>query len=422
MKARIAKIFSLLFLILLFSACGDSKSASENKKLDYQKHAAAIRELTDALPSGLNEQEARRYLSKVEKAMRPLNSSEAESAMRIVPVYVQELQPEYIAQKVQYLGDISGNPSIVVYPKLPDIILDVKVVNGDFVQKGDTLALISDATVRAGKSQAEAAYISAKSQLANLRVEYERMKTLHDAKAISQSQWDQISTQREVAEAGLRQAKAAVDLAETQLAYAALTAPISGYLSNIAYEPGDMAAMQKAFASIHQIQSVKINVKVTESDLEHIRKGQRCEIAVAAYPNVIFEGHVSNISPVVDPMTRTALLEVLSDNADLRLKPGMFARVNIITHERQNALTIDKAVAGKQTLLKRFGATLRDERPYETYHCFVVRDGIAIKTPIEVGIESKTKFEVVKGIKPGDLLVVMGQNSLSDSSLVEIVR
>lgn len=422
MKPYIVKFSSLFLLILLFTNCGDPASASAGQRTDYRKYADDIRELTETLPRDLNEREARRYLSRVEKTLRSLNTPEAQSDLTVVPVYVNVLEPEYIAQKVQYLGDINGNPSVVVYPKLSDIVREVRVVNGDYIHKGDVLALISDATVRASKNQAEAVYLSAKSQMANVRVEYERMKTLFDAKAISQSQWDQIVTQREVAEAGLRQAKAAVELAETQLSYATLTAPISGYLSNIAYEPGDMTTPQKPFAVIHQINSVKINIKVTESDLGHIRSGQRCEIAVSAYPNEIFDGRVSNISPVIDPLTRTALVEILAENVDLRLKPGMFARVNIITHERQNALTVDKAVTGRQTVLKRFGSTLRDDRPVETYHCFVVRDGIAVKTPIEVGIESKTKYEVVSGLNSGDLLVVMGQNNLSDSSLVEIIK
>lgn len=422
MKPYIVKFSSLFLLILLFTNCGDPASASAGQRTDYRKYADDIRELTETLPRDLNEREARRYLSRVEKTLRSLNTPEAQSDLTVVPVYVNVLEPEYIAQKVQYLGDINGNPSVVVYPKLSDIVREVRVVNGDYIHKGDVLALISDATVRASKNQAEAVYLSAKSQMANVRVEYERMKTLFDAKAISQSQWDQIVTQREVAEAGLRQAKAAVELAETQLSYATLSAPISGYLSNIAYEPGDMTTPQKPFAVIHQINSVKINIKVTESDLGHIRSGQRCEIAVSAYPNEIFDGRVSNISPVIDPLTRTALVEILAENVDLRLKPGMFARVNIITHERQNALTVDKAVTGRQTVLKRFGSTLRDDRPVETYHCFVVRDGIAVKTPIEVGIESKTKYEVVSGLNSGDLLVVMGQNNLSDSSLVEIIK
>ncbi|MDD3094870.1 MAG: efflux RND transporter periplasmic adaptor subunit [Candidatus Neomarinimicrobiota bacterium] len=422
MRHIILKSFPLLFLILLFASCGNPESASAGQETDYRQYAGAIRELTETLPRDLNERDARRFLSQLEKVLRPLNAPEAQNDLTVVPVYVNAVEPEYIAEKVQYLGDIAGDPSVIVYPKLSDIIRELRVVNGDYVKKGQILAVISDATVRSSKSQAEAAYLSAKSQLANVRVEFERMKTLHDAKAISQSQWDQIVTQREVAEAGLRQAEAAMELAETQLSYAMISAPISGYISNLAYEPGDMTTPQKPFASIHQINSVKTRIKVTESDLGHIKADQRCEISVSAYPGEIFEGRVTNISPVIDPLTRSALIEILAENKDLRLKPGMFARVNIITRERPNALTIEKAVTGKQTVLRRFGATLRDDQPVETYHCFVVRDGIAIRTPIEIGIESKTKYEVIDGLHPGDLLVVMGQNNLRDSTLVEIVK
>ena len=100
----------------------------------------------------------------------------------------------------------------------------------------------------------------------------------------------------------------------------------------------------------------------------------------------------------------------------------MFARVAIITNERNNVLTIAKAATNKQTVLQRFGDNLRDEKVVETYSCFVVRDGVALQVPIEIGIESKTRYEVVKGLDSGDLVVIMGQNNLSDSTMVNIVK
>ncbi|MBW6458762.1 MAG: efflux RND transporter periplasmic adaptor subunit, partial [FCB group bacterium] len=250
----------------------------------------------------------------------------------------------------------------------------------------------------------------------------DRMKVLYDAGALSQSQWDQIVTQRDMAEAGLKQAEAALELAGTQLDYAELRAPISGYISNKMYEPGDMATPQKPFASVHQVNTVKIPVHVTETDLGIIRAGQIAEISVSSYPDLIFKGHVENISPVMDPMTRTAEVRILADNPDLRLKPGMFARAAIITEHRDNVLTIDKSAISKQTVLKRFGTGLRDDRVVETYSCYIVRDGIALYTPIEIGIQSKTQYEVVSGLRAGDLVVIMGQNNLSDSTLVQIVK
>lgn len=421
MKRHLKLISFLMIISLVLVSCG-APGGTPAAAVDYSKTATNIRSLTNELDDNASDIEIRRYLAKVQKALQPVSENNSKNELTIVPVNVQAVEVESINQKVEYLGNINGDPSVIVYPKLTDLITDIYVDNGDYVNKNQVLGTISDATVRASKAQAEAAYLSAKSQVANVKVEYERMKTLYEAKAISDSQWDQLLTQKEVAEAGLKQAAAALDMAETQLGYAKITAPISGYVSNLVYEPGDMSTPQKPFATVHQINTVQTKVSVTERDLGHIKTGQRAEISVEAYPSDIFEGTVVNVSPVIDPMTRTAQVEIKSDNADMRLKPGMFARVAIVTNELDNVLTIDKAVTKKQTILKRFGDSVRDEKVVETYSCFIVRDGVALEVPLEIGVESKTKYEVKSGLSDGDLVVVMGQNNLSDSTMVKIVE
>jgi RND family efflux transporter MFP subunit len=421
MKNALKLISLLMILGLALVSCG-APGAKTEADIDYKKTMNDIIALGEEIPSNASEVDARRYLAKVEKALQPVSSLKGNNDLTIVPVNVQAVKAESITQKVEYLGNINGDPSVVVYPKLTDLISEIYVENGDFVNKDQVLGIISDATVRASKAQAEAAYLSAKSQVANVNVEYERMKTLYEAKAISDSQWDQIVTQKDVAEAGLKQAKAALDMADTQLGYAKITAPISGYVSNLAYEIGDMSTPQKPFVTINQIKTVQTKISVTERDLGQIKAGQRAEISVEAYPSDIFNGTVVNVSPVIDPITRTAQVEIKSDNADMRLKPGMFARVAIVTNELENVLTVNKAATGKQTVLKRFGDNLRDDKVVETYSCFIVRDGVALEVPIEIGVESKTKYEVTKGLNEGDLVVVMGQNNLSDSTLVNIVE
>ncbi|MDZ7796804.1 MAG: efflux RND transporter periplasmic adaptor subunit [Candidatus Marinimicrobia bacterium] len=314
---------AMLFLL----SCGGSGKQWESSEISYIQTVDDIRELTGNLPDPMNDNEARRYLSKIQKLMIPLESDKVKNDLRVVPVNVRTAEREYIAERVRYLGDIKGDPSIAVYPKLSDIITDIYVQNGDHVQKGDILARIDDAGVRDSKKQAEAGYRSAKSQLENVRSEYERTKALHEDNAISQSQWEQVVTQLEVAKAGLSQAEAVLEMAKTQLSHAILRAPANGYVSGRAYDPGDMATPQKPFASIHDIENVKIAINVTERDLGNIEEGQRAEITVGAYPEEIFEGRISVISPVIDPMTRTANIEIISENKNLRLKPGMFAHV-----------------------------------------------------------------------------------------------
>ncbi|MDZ7796805.1 MAG: hypothetical protein U5N56_07090 [Candidatus Marinimicrobia bacterium] len=94
----------------------------------------------------------------------------------------------------------------------------------------------------------------------------------------------------------------------------------------------------------------------------------------------------------------------------------------MITDERHNALTIEKVAVSRQTVLQRTGDNLRDDRVVKTYSCFIVENGIAREKALEIGIESKTEYEVLSGLKAGDKYVVMGQNNLSDSTMVEIVN
>ena len=197
---KLITLFMIISLVLVSCGAPGAKSATA---IDYKKTANDVRVLSNELSSDMTDVEARKYLAKVQKALQPATSDKAKDDLTVVPVSTHKAAKEYIAQKVQYLGDVSGDPSVVVYPKLTDIITDINVENGDYVKKGTVLAKIDDATVRASKAQANAAYLSAKSQVANVNVEYDRMNTLYKAKAISDSQWDQLVTQKDVAEAGL---------------------------------------------------------------------------------------------------------------------------------------------------------------------------------------------------------------------------
>jgi RND family efflux transporter MFP subunit len=417
----IKKILPLALLLLFLISCGGPGRGNE-AAVNYRQKAREIRSLTSTLPEDIGDDDARRYLTKLQKMMTALESEKAREDLRVVPVNSQTVSRGYIAEKVQYLGDITGDPSVAVYPKISDIFTEIRVENGDRVNKGDILARIDDASVRNSKQQAEAGYRSARSQLANVRAEYERMKKLYENNAVSQSQWDQLTTQLEVAEAGLEQAKASLEMAKTQLSYTVLRSPISGYVSGVAYDTGDMATPQKPFATVHRIGKVKININVTEEDMARLRKGQRSEILVSAYPDTVFSGHITTVSPVIDPMTRTAAVEVKADNPDLLLKPGMFVRVAVIVSERDNAITIPKLAVDQRTVLKRTGDGLRSDRVVKAYSCFIVENGKAREMPLEIGIESKTQYEILSGLRTGDQLVVMGQNNLSDSTLVEIIK
>lgn len=419
MRSYTSKIILGLMVAALLASCGKGPGT---EKISYVETADQLKALSADMSAEMSQQDAKRYLAQVKRLLEKQIISAGEDELIIVPVNVAEVQSLTIQEKINYLGNMEGYPSVKVYPKMSDIMKKVYVKNGDFVQKGDVLAKISDMTVRSSVLQAEAGLASAKAQLANLDVEYERLKSLYEQKAVSESQWDQMATQKKVAEYGVKQAAAAYEMSQTQLGFTEITAPITGYVSDLMYEEGGMATPQMAFASIHNVDTLSVKVSITDADLARAHVDQKALITVNTYPGVLFEGYVENISPVVNPATRTADVEILIPNKDRKLTAGMFARVAIIVGEKENVLVIDKAIADTQTERVQNGGGMRDAVTVKTYSCYVVKNDVANRVNLTTGIESETQIEVISGLEAGDLLVTMGQNNLSDSSMVRIVK
>lgn len=419
MRSYIKTIFAGLLVLTLLASCG-ARPGSE--PVAYKKTAEEVKALSASVSQDMSEQDAKRFLADIKHLLEKQISANGEDELVIVPVNVTEVAPKTIRETINYLGNMEGYPSVKVYAKMSDVLTDVYVQNGDHVKKGDILARISDMTVKNSVLQAEAALASAKAQYANMMVEYDRLKTLYDQQAVSESQWDQMVTQKDVTEYGVKQAQAAYDMALTQKGFTEITAPVSGVVSGIVSRVGDMASPQMPFASVHNIDTLSVDVSVTDADLADVHAGQDATISVNTYPGEYFDGVVKTISPVVDPMTRTALVEILVPNPENKLTAGMFARVAIIVNEKENTLVIDKALAETQTERIQGLNGLRDAKTMRYYSCYVVENDIARKVSLTTGIETETEIEILSGLNKGDLIVTMGQNNLSDSAMVRIVE
>ena len=120
-------------------------------------------------------------------------------------------------------------------------------------------------------------------------------------------------------------------------------------------------------------------------------------------------------------MTRTASAEIILDNSDLKLKPGMFANVEVITEEKKDVPVIPDYAIIEKTVLDYSGGKISTGKVKIEKFIFTLQDSIALKRKIETGIEHNNLVEVLSGIEPGEILVTQGQHILLDSSLVNIV-
>jgi RND family efflux transporter MFP subunit len=336
-----------------------------------------------------------------------------------VPVKVMEVSMGEVRQSLTFHGDIKAEVQVKVFAKIPDRIEAFFVDDGDYIKKGDPIAKIMATAIEQAVLQAEAGLIAAKAQEANLKIEYERAQRLNKENAISQQQYDGVQTQYEAIAAQTQQAEAAYNTAKSQLNDATITAPISGIIGKRYYEAGDMATPVQPVVSIVQMNKVKIIFDATEEDLGRLAIGQEANVRVRSYPDHIFSGKVKKISPVLDPMTRLANVEVLIPNSDQKLKPGMFAEAEITVGVLQDAMVVPRfAVIENTSLIKIDGL----DKVQKNYFVYVVNDSnYSEQRKLVVDYVNHIQIAVKEGVEVGEKIVMEGHNNLREGMPVHIV-
>ena len=148
------------------------------------------------------------------------------------------------------------------------------------------------------------------------------------------------AAQLDLAKAQHQQAQARLDELKINLGNTVITSPVNGFIGKRTLDPGAWVTPNSALLSVVDISLVRLVANVVEKDLRRISAGQRANVAVDAFPGEQFAGRVARIAPVLDPATRTAQIEVEIENAQFRLKPGMYARVDFTVERHDNTLVV----------------------------------------------------------------------------------
>lgn len=341
---------------------------------------------------------------------------------RIIPVNVTTVTNGSVENKINFLGDIKAYREVNVYSTIPEKITSLNVDINDVVQKGDVLATVNDIKIRQGVLQAEAGLASAKAQYENVSTEWNRIQKLYKESAVSKSQYDAVRTQKEAAEAAVKQLSAGLKSAKEQLADTKIKAPISGIISARNFNFGDQTSPQYPAFTIVDMDTVKIYIDIVEYQVAQIKEGQKALIRVTGYPNKVFEGVVAKVYPTLNPLSRSVKAEIVVDNEDLPLKPGMYANVVVITDRKDNVPVIPPYSIIEKTNLEYLGGEISNTRVKTEKYVYVIREDIAYQKQIATGIEEAKAIEIINGINIGDVIVTRGQHDLSDSTPVRIIE
>lgn len=229
----------------------------------------------------------------------------------------------------RFAGTFEPQRTTKVAASVPGLIREVYVVEGQRVEKGDKLINIDSQNYRLQVNQAAAGRDAAQAQLDTLQVEFDRATKLRKDEAIAASAVDQLSGQLAAARAQLAQAKVGVSLAQTAQNDALLRAPYDGIITMVDAASGDFAAPSPApLLILSEVQKLYLRVSIPEEYSSKVSVGDTLYVRVDALDEDM-ELTITRINPIISPQSRAFDVLAEVDNADVKVRSGMFAKVTL---------------------------------------------------------------------------------------------
>jgi membrane fusion protein (multidrug efflux system) len=290
-----------------------------------------------------------------------------------------------VEDRLTAVGTLDANERLEVKPQSPGVIEAIQFTEGQRVQKGHTLFELDS-------RKEEAAVVQAKAELELAQSNLDRAKTLVGTKAISQQEVDKLANELAVKSALL-------NVQKEHRADRVLTAPFDGLTGPRLVSPGQYVSAGTLLGTLVDDSVMKVHCGIPERGLAHVRVGQNGRIRVNTYSDRWFSGRVGLISPEVDEQTRTAEVRLIVPNNEGLLRPGMFARVEIVVAIRPEALVIPE------------GALVPS---MDSFSVYTVQDGNALLRAVDIGVRLPGLVEIVNGLQPSQEIVLSGTQKLVD--------
>lgn len=294
-------------------------------------------------------------------------------------------------QSITAVGSVRSDESVTLRPEVTGRIAEIRFKEGQQVAKGVVLVKLDDSVTGADAEQARANLWLAKSKS-------ERAAELHQKGFVSAQAKDD-------AEGGLRVAQATLQSAEARLAKMEIRAPFSGIIGLRQVSVGDYVKDGQDMVNLEAIDSLKVDFRVPETFLRQVQVGQSMQLTLDAIPGKTYDGKVLAINPLVDAAGRSIVVRAQIRNTNAALRPGMFARVRLLTDAKA-----DSMVVPEQALVPQG----------EDQFVFKVVDGRAQRVKVDIGQRRDGNVEILRGLAPADLVVTAGHLKIRDGTTVRL--
>jgi len=350
--------------------------------------------------------------------MRDMPGSRAAAppkAAPAVPVTVAKVVSETIPVRLRAIGNVEAHTTVAVKARIDGQIVAVHFKEGDEVRKGEVLFEIDKRPFEAQLAQAQATLAKDRALVAHADEQERRYKELLEKKFVSPDAYAQIHTNAETAAAQIRADEATIDSVKLQLAYCTIRSPITGYAGKIQLQQGNLVKANDttALVVLNEIVPVNVSFAVPEQSLSAVRKYDADgELQVTAQvPNSgdkPIAGKLSFIDNSTDVSTGTIKLKAEFANHDKALWPGQFVDVVLtLTHEA-DAIVVP--------------ATAIQNGPNGQYVFIVKSDQTVDLRDVKVERSEGNISVIAQGLKPGDVVVTVGQLRLAPGTKVTVAE
>ena len=321
----------------------------------------------------------------------PSSTSAGNASRESVRIEVMPVREAQFSRGLSAVGSLRSDESVVLRPEVAGRIQQIDFKEGQSVERGQVLIRLDDSVSRAELDQARA-------NLALAQTHYRRAVELQGRGFVSQQARDEAAS-------NLKVQQAATALAQARLDKMTIRAPFAGVVGLRSVSVGDYVAQGQDLAPLEAIDPLKVDFRVPEMYFNRIRAGQGLTLRLDALPGEERRGEVYAVSPLVDAGGRSVLLRATVPNSDSRLRPGMFARVQLVLGA-DNVLTVPEAALAPSG---------------QAQYVFTVRDGHAHRTEVTLGERRDGQVEILTGVGAGEQVVVAGFQRLTDGAPVEVM-
>ncbi|MDK1030581.1 MAG: efflux RND transporter periplasmic adaptor subunit [Planctomycetia bacterium] len=360
-----------------------------------------------------------------------------EATIKITPIRIIKATRGTVREHLLLTGEVQASRTVDVFSKVVGRLETLRtkagalLEEGTYVSSGDTVAIIDHKRLLVEVVQAEAVVGVARAELrradVNVRdalADRKRFENLFASGAATGQQRDTYVIQHEraeaekaLAEARIKQAGAVLDAAKVDLSEATIVSPMDAVVSEKYLDEGNMVTLSSPIVQLMEARGkgdanksairVKVAIHLPPRWLRKVNVGETpAVVRVDEHPDEEFTGILRKIYPTASRKSRTSEAEIAVENRGGRLRPGMFARVRLITATSEGAVVLHR------------DAVLEDEKGL---HVFVIEGKRARRVGVKIGLRERIRVEVLEGLDGGESIAFTGAKFLKDGDAVNVV-